>query len=302
MVPNFRFSSADKDLLYLALFEDLGKGRGVGRDRTSQIFREAKPKHLRKTTARIFSKSPEEMRVAGVVLIPHIFRLLGEKVKMGVLRRDGETLPAHDTIAELSGKPEALLTAERTILNFIRHLTAIATLTTKYVAKVEGTKAKILDTRKTTPALRHLEKYAVLCGGGFNHRYGLYDAILVKNNHVDWMGGMREAMEALPKNHSKTPTIVEVRTLEEIEAVLEFGKDKVKRILLDNMPLDTMQKAVDLIQQTFEVEASGNVTLETVRAIAETGVDFISVGALTHSAGSVDLALHIDMSSPHNPS
>jgi nicotinate-nucleotide pyrophosphorylase (carboxylating) len=197
------------------------------------------------------------------------------------------------TLAEIEGPARAILTGERTALNLLGRLCGIATLTRRYVDLVEGTGVTILDTRKTTPGLRALEKYAVRCGGGSNHRAGLDDAILVKENHLRLAGGIGPALAALRVAASGSSPLsieVEAETLGEVAEALAAG---VERILLDNMTPDEISAAVDLSAGAAELEASGGISLETVRAYAETGVDFISIGALTHSARSLDVSLEI---------
>jgi nicotinate-nucleotide pyrophosphorylase (carboxylating) len=192
-------------------------------------------------------------------------------------------------VAELAGASRSILTAERVALNFLQRLSGVATLTARYVHEVEGTGARILDTRKTTPGLRLLEKQAVLAGGGHNHRAGLFDAILVKENHSAMAGGVGEATRRALA--SPLPVEVECASLGEVREALEAG---APRILLDNMTNDQLREAVDLVAGQAELEASGGVTLETVRGIAETGVDYISVGALTHSAPALDVSLILE--------
>src|SRR3954463_12918351 len=203
-------------------------------------------------------------------------------VEEGVLREGG-------LVAEVAGASRSILTAERVALNFLQRLSGVATLTARYVAAVEGTGARILDTRKTTPGLRVLEKQAVVAGGGVNHRFGLFDAILVKENHSAMAGGVGEATRRALT--SDLPVEVECATLDEVREALDAG---APRILLGNMTNDQLREAVDLVAGRAELEASGGVSLETVRAIAETGVDFISVGALTHSAPALDVSLLLE--------
>src|SRR6476620_7180279 len=202
---------------------------------------------------------------------------------------DGTPVAAGTRIARIQGKTRALLSAERVALNFLGRLSGIATLTAAYVAAVGGTKAKITCTRKTTPGRRALEKYAVRAGGGMNHRFGLYDAVLVKDNHIAAAGGLAPALTKLRARTGHLVKIeVEVDTLDQLDEALRFPIDAV---LLDNMDVATLKQAVALVNRRVVTEASGGVTLETVRKIAETGVDLISVGALTHSAPVLDLAL-----------
>jgi nicotinate-nucleotide pyrophosphorylase (carboxylating) len=185
--------------------------------------------------------------------------------------------------------------AERTVLNFLQRLCAISTLTKEFVDRIADTPMRILDTRKTTPGMRHLEKYAVTCGGGVNHRLGLYDAIMIKNNHIDILGGMKKTIQKLPlQKPGDRPVIVEVRTLEELNLVLESAKEKINRILFDNVNLEDLRKGVKMCQGLFKTEASGGIHLENIRAIAQTGVDFASVGGITHSAGCIDLSMHME--------
>jgi len=191
----------------------------------------------------------------------------------------------------LGGKARPILAAERTALNFLGRMSGIATLTRRFVDAVAGTGAVILDTRKTAPGLRYVDKLAVRRGGGQNHRMGLYDMILIKDNHIDFAGSLAEAVRRARSAHTNLPIEVETRTLEEVQAALALG---VERILLDNMSLSEMRAAVRLAAGRARLEASGNVTLEGVRAIAETGVDYISIGALTHSAKVFDVGMKVD--------
>ena len=227
--------------------------------------------------------------VAGLDLAEAAFRALDPEAKFTRVVEDGGKVAAGGTIAQVSAKTRALLTGERTALNFLGWLSGIATLTAAYVAAVEGTHAKIACTRKTTPSLRAFEKYAVRAGGGVNHRFGLYDAILVKDNHIAAAGGLANALHALrPRAGHLVKVEVEVDTLDQLEEALRFPIDAV---LLDNMDVATLKKAVASVKGRVVTEASGGVTLETVREIAETGVELISVGALTHSARSLDSSL-----------
>jgi nicotinate-nucleotide pyrophosphorylase (carboxylating) len=204
---------------------------------------------------------------------------------------DGGLVKSGDILTEISGKLGSILTAERVALNFLQRLCGIATLTRRYVDEVRGTGAKILDTRKTTPGLRMLEKYAVTIGGGFNHRFGLYDGILIKDNHIDAAGGISAAVDRISGGVPHTLKVeVEVKNLREVEEALSAGVDI---IMLDNMGAGEMKEAVSLINGRVLIEASGNVTLSRVREIAETGVDIISVGALTHSAPASDISLRV---------
>ena len=262
-----------------ALEEDLG---GVGDITTNAII----PPDAQ-GDASIIVRKPGV--IAGLDLAAASFKSLDPDVRFTRIVEDGSKVEAGATIARIAGKTRALLTGERTALNFFGRLSGIATLTAGYVAAVEGTHAKIVETRKTTPGLRALEKYAVRCGGGTNHRYGLYDAVLVKDNHIAAAGGLAEALNAVRTAVGHLVKIeVEVDTLDQLENVLRFPIDAV---LLDNMDAGTLKRAIALVKGRVITEASGGVTLESVREIAKTGVDLISVGALTHSARSLDSSL-----------
>lgn len=227
--------------------------------------------------------------IAGQDLAAASFKALDPGAEFVADVADGGAVEAATRIARVRGKARALLTAERTALNFLGHLSGIATLTAAYVAAVEGTKARIACTRKTTPGLRAFEKYAVRAGGGVNHRFGLYDAVLVKDNHIAAAGGLPQALERLRARSGHLVKVeVEVDTLPQLEEALRFPIDAV---LLDNMDIATLRMAVALVDGRVLTEASGGVNLQNVRQIAETGVDLISVGALTHSAPRLDLAL-----------
>jgi len=262
-----------------ALEEDLG---GVGDITTNAII----PPDAQ-GDASIIVRKPGV--IAGLDLAAASFKSLDPDVRFTRIVEDGSKVEAGATIARIAGKTRALLTGERTALNFFGRLSGIATLTAGYVAAVEGTHAKIVETRKTTPGLRVLEKYAVRCGGGTNHRFGLYDAVLVKDNHIAAAGGLAEALNAVRTAVGHLVKIeVEVDTLDQLENVLRFPIDAV---LLDNMDAGTLKRAIALVKGRVITEASGGVTLESVREIAKTGVDLISVGALTHSARSLDSSL-----------
>jgi nicotinate-nucleotide pyrophosphorylase (carboxylating) len=225
--------------------------------------------------------------VAGLDVAEGVCVLLDEAVVFNALVPEGGRVDKGQALATVRGPARALLTAERTALNFLGRMSGIATLTREFVEAVAGTKAVILDTRKTAPGLRVLDKLAVRRGGGLNHRVGLHDMILIKDNHLDYAGSMERAVEAARQAHPGMALEVETRNLDEVREALRL---KVERILLDNMSLDTMRQAVTLTNAQAQLEASGNVTLENVHAIAETGVDFISIGALTHSARVFDVS------------
>ncbi len=227
--------------------------------------------------------------VSGIDVAIAAFREVDERVRVDVRAGDATDVRVGDVIAEIAGPARALLTGERVALNFMGRMSGIATLTARYVAAVTGTRARIVDTRKTTPGLRAFEKYAVRCGGGSNHRIGLYDAVLIKDNHIVAAGGVANAIAAARVMAGHMVKIeVEVDTLEQLATVLDH---RIDAVLLDNMTPDTLRTAVAMIGGRAIAEASGGVNLDTVRAIAEAGVDLISVGALTHSAPVLDLGL-----------
>jgi len=273
-------------LVRRALAEDLGGG---------DVTSEATVPAAARARARIVQKAPGV--VSGLAVVAEAMRQCGvEHVDNLVVEGQWrEGVPAEVLVA--SGPARALLAAERVALNFLGRLSGVATLTARFVAAVEGTGARILDTRKTTPGLRALEKAAVAAGGGVNHRMGLYDAVLIKENHVALAGGVAKAIYAAKRAHPELPIEIECRDLEEVAYALGTGAE---RLLLDNMDAVTLREAVRLRDENAgagegpTLEASGGVDLETVRPIAETGVDFISVGALTHSAPSLDFSLLLE--------
>ena len=226
--------------------------------------------------------------IAGLDVAGATFSLLDRRVKFTPRLDEGVRVENRQILARLSGPARALLTGERTALNFLGRMSGIATLTRQFVEAVAGTKAIILDTRKTVPGLRLLDKLAVRRGGGQNHRIGLYDMILIKDNHIDFAGSLAEAVRRAQAVHSGLQVEVEARTLKDVRAALDLG---VQRILLDNMSLEMLTKAVQMTAGRAALEASGNVNLDNVRAVAETGVDYISIGALTHSAKVFDVSL-----------
>jgi nicotinate-nucleotide pyrophosphorylase (carboxylating) len=262
-----------------ALEEDLGRAGDITTDLTIPANRT--------TRARLVARKSGS--IAGLIAAECGFRLLDDAVKFHCELPDGSAAAAGDVLATIEGEARAVLTAERVALNFVGHLSGIATATRALVDTVTGTGAKIVDTRKTTPGLRLLEKYAVRCGGGFNHRFGLNDAVLIKDNHIAVAGSLAEAVQRARAGLAHmTKMEVEVDTLEQLEEALSLGVDT---ILLDNMSAEHLRRAVMMAKGRAVLEASGNVTLVTVRAIAETGVDYISSGAITHSAPSLDVAL-----------
>lgn len=240
--------------------------------------------------ARLIAKEP--MVLAGLDVARQVFLAVDPSLRFTPRAADGDQLAVGTVMAEVEGDAASLLKGERVALNFLQRLCGIATVTSRYVAAVAGTGARIVDTRKTTPGLRVLEKYAVRVGGGTNHRTGLYDGVLIKENHIAAAGGITEAVRRARQGVPHTIRIeVETETLEEVREALAAGADI---IMLDNMDVPTMREAVAIIGGRSLVEASGGVRLETVRAIAETGVDIISVGALTHSAPATDISMLLE--------
>lgn len=231
--------------------------------------------------------------LAGVELAEMICGRVDTELRFEKILKDGMAITKGDIAFKIYGEVKSILRAERIILNFMQRMSGIATHTSKFVKAIDGTSAKILDTRKTTPNFRYFEKWAVRIGGGHNHRFGLYDMIMLKDNHLDFCGGIEKAIEAVKdyqqKNKLNLPVEIETRTLKDVEEVLKAGN--VTRIMFDNFTPEIMKQAVQLVNHKFETEASGGITLNTVRSFAETGVDFISVGALTHSSPSLDLSL-----------
>ncbi|MBA2587264.1 MAG: carboxylating nicotinate-nucleotide diphosphorylase [Alphaproteobacteria bacterium] len=262
-----------------ALEEDLGRAGDI----TSQLTIPA-DQHA---SAKFVARKPG--RIAGLICAEAAFRLVDPSVKFTPTLPDGSDAAGGAVLATVSGPARSILTAERVALNFLGPLSGTATTTAALVKAVDGTAARIVCTRKTLPGLRALQKYAVRCGGGFNHRFGLDDAAMVKDNHVQAAGGIGPAVARLRAGLGHMVRIeVEVDRLEQLEEVLSLGVD---RILLDNMSLDDLRRAVAVSKGKAVLEASGNVTLATVRAIAETGVDYISSGAITHSAPNLDIGL-----------
>lgn len=270
-------------LIERALAEDIGSG-----DLTAEYFVNAD----RKATALLVSR--QEGVIAGTELAEEVFRRVDPTLVVTRLIEDGARVTHQAIIMKIEGSARSILTAERTALNFMQRLSGIATQTYEYVKAVDGTKAKILDTRKTSPGWRFLEKAAVVCGGGTNHRMGLYDRVMVKDNHLVSEGGlqaMQASMKKLLQDHPEVEIEVEADHLDQVSDFLAMPE--VDYILLDNMSIEQLRRAVEMrgLRTRPMLEASGGVTLESVRAIAFTGVDFISVGALTHSVKAMDLAL-----------
>lgn len=234
--------------------------------------------------------------IAGLNIAGKIFEMIDNKIDFKILIPDGEKVKAGDIVAIVEGKASSILTAERTALNFLQRMSGIATLTNNFVEKIKHTKAKILDTRKTVPGLRLLDKEAVKLGGGKNHRIGLFDMFLIKDNHIEIAGSITNAVNACRDfQHKKNLNLkieLETKNLEEVQEALTCNVDI---IMLDNFNTDMMKKAVELIGSKCLVEASGNINIDNVKEVAETGVDFISVGALTHSVKALDISLEVEL-------
>ena len=235
----------------------------------------------------------EDGILSGMEVAEQIFRKTDKQIAFFPLLKDGDKIHKGDIAFTVEGSSASILMAERLVLNFMQRMSGIASSTALYVNELTGLKAKVLDTRKTTPLLRELEKMAVRHGGGHNHRFGLYDMIMIKDNHVDFAGGIAKAVDAandyLKNNQLNLQIEIEVRNFDELQQVLDKGG--VNRIMLDNFKPEDLKKAVEIINRRYETEASGGITLYSIRAYAETGVDFISVGALTHHIKSLDLSL-----------
>ncbi|MCA1764389.1 MAG: carboxylating nicotinate-nucleotide diphosphorylase [Flavobacteriales bacterium] len=265
-----------------AVLEDIGEG-----DHTS----DACVPETAIGRARMYVK--EDGVLAGTGIAEHIFYYIDPNLQVNVQINEGNAVKKGDVAIHVSGHTRSILKAERIALNCMQRMSGIATLTNKVVKELEGTKTKVLDTRKTTPGIRFLEKLAVQIGGGVNHRFGLYDMMMIKDNHIDYAGGIKEAIDNCDEyrqNHQLPIALeIEARDLEELETILSVGK--VNRIMLDNFSFEDLRRAVELIGDKYETEASGNITLETARQYAECGVDFISMGALTHSVKSLDISL-----------
>jgi nicotinate-nucleotide pyrophosphorylase (carboxylating) len=260
-----------------ALVEDVGSG-----DATTNSIVPTSAK------AKVQIVAKQSGVIAGLDIARTVFLQLDEQIAFTPQAGDGSAVSQGQVIVEVYGSARALLTGERTALNFLGRMSGIATLTRQFVEAVAGTRAVILDTRKTAPGLRLIDKLAVKLGGGQNHRQGLFDMVLIKDNHIDYAGSLREAVRRVRDSGMNLEIEVEARSIKEVKEALEM---KVERILLDNMTTATMREAVELNAGVAKLEASGNVTLATVREIAETGVDYISIGALTHSPQTFDVSL-----------
>lgn len=272
------FAAVDA-LIDAALAEDLGTG-----DITTDAIVDSRTQG----SAQILAKKPTV--VAGLFLVERILKRLNSQIRVELLVAEGKKVAAGTVLCRVHGPYDALLKGERTLLNFLQRLCGVATLTRRYATAVRKYRCKVLDTRKTAPGMRTLEKYAVRTGGGSNHRTGLYDAILVKENHIAAAGGVPQAIAAVKKHNPGMPVEIEVTNMEELVLAVEYGADIV---LLDNMGLADIYRAVSMVGERVELEVSGGVTLSTIRAIGATGVHRISVGALTHSAPAADLSMLI---------
>jgi nicotinate-nucleotide pyrophosphorylase (carboxylating) len=269
-----------KKIIEKALSEDIGPG---------DVTSEATIPVGSTSTAEILAK--QDLVLAGLDVSLEVFHFLDAAIQLTKFAQDGDRIKSGKVIARVSGSTRVLLAGERVALNLLQHISGIATLTSKYVEQLKGLKAQALDTRKTLPGLRQLEKYAVRMGGGTNHRFGLYDGVLIKDNHIKAGGSITKAIESARRNaHHLLKIEVETKTLGEVREALAAKADI---IMLDNMPLDMIREAVKLINGQVLVEASGNVTFETIRELGETGVDFISSGSLTHSAPAADISMKI---------
>ncbi|MFZ3122245.1 MAG: carboxylating nicotinate-nucleotide diphosphorylase [Thermodesulfovibrionales bacterium] len=271
-----------REIIRIALEEDIGNGDIT----TAFLIPEDS-----ESRALIIAKG--NFVVAGIPFIKEVFSFFDREVRFNVFINDGSKVMKGDVIAEVSGRTKVLLSGERVSLNILQRLSGIATLTNMFVEKVKGLKTKIVDTRKTTPGLRFMEKYAVRVGGGNNHRFGLFDGILIKDNHIEAVGSITEALRLASEGHHLAKIEVEVENLNDLKEAVEGGSDIV---MLDNMSIQDMKEAVNIVRTSKKdviLEASGNVSLENVREVAETGVDLISIGALTHSATAVDISMKI---------
>lgn len=270
------------ELISMALREDIGDG-----DHSTLSCIPANATGTAKMVAK------QDGILCGQEVGRRVFQMVDHSLKVELLKQDGDAIRKGDIVMLVSGPSGSILTSERTALNFMQRLSGIATETHRMVSMLEGLNTRLLDTRKTTPNMRLLEKYAVACGGGTNHRIGLYDMIMLKDNHVDFAGGIEAAIDRtrqyLVEKHKDLKIEIEVRNLDELDRVLAHGG--VDRIMLDNFDIPTLREAVVRIAGRYETEASGGITDQTLRPYAETGVDFISVGALTHHIKSLDLSL-----------
>lgn len=268
-----------KNILRLALEEDIGNG-----DLTTTLL--IPEDH--KSRALIIAKA--SFIVAGMPFAKEVFHIIDQETELKIFYNDGARVRKGDIIAEVYGSTRTLLSCERVSLNVLQRVSGIATLTNAFVEKVKGIDVKIVDTRKTTPGLRFMEKYAVRVGGGNNHRFGLYDGILIKDNHIEAAGSITDAIHAARRTHHLSKIEAEVENLKDLKEALAAGADVV---MLDNMSIKDMREAVKIAKGKVIIEASGNISIDNVRDVAETGVDLISIGAITHSAPAVDISMKI---------
>lgn len=264
-----------EQLIKAALAEDIGSG-----DITSRLLIPENQKGV----AHIIANGTGIL--AGIKICGQVFKTVDRRIQYEPFYRDSSRFRRGAILARVAGPARSILTAERTALNFLCHLSGIATLTAKFVSRIKGSKAVILDTRKTTPGWRELEKYAVRCGGGKNHRMGLYDMVLIKDNHLTLVGSVTEALNRA--KGAKVPVMIEVKTIDQLREALAAG---AKRIMLDNMTVPQLRRAVQITAGQAKLEASGGISLKNVQQIARSGVDFISIGELTHSAPAADISL-----------
>ena len=271
-------------LVTLALDEDLNYQSAEQGDITAQLIPQAEQAHAKVITR-------EDCIFCGKDLIIEVFKQVDPSVVVNICVNDGDFVSANSTLFTASGSARAILTAERTALNFVQTLSGTATTTAHYVKKLSGTSTQLLDTRKTIPGLRALQKYAVKCGGGANHRIGLFDAFLIKENHIAACGGINNAVAQAKLNHADKPIEVEVESFDELEQAINAGADI---IMLDNFSPEQIRQAVSITNKRAKLEVSGNMTLETLKAYSQAGVDFISSGALTKNLQSIDLSMRFE--------
>lgn len=276
-MDDLNYSCLLKETIRIAIYEDIGHG-----DITSFLI----VPDDKKAKANIIAK--ENFILAGMPFVKEVFDAIDPITAMQIYFDEGDCVKKGDIIASISGKARSLLAGERISLNILQRISGIAAMTNQFVKKVNGLSVRIADTRKTIPGMRIMEKYGVRIGGGINHRFGLYDGILIKDNHIKIAGGVKKAVGLAKKGHHLLKIEIEVKNLDELKEALDAGADV---IMLDNMSIPDMKKAVKIAKGKAILEASGNVNLENIRGIAETGVDIISIGALTHSARAVDISM-----------
>lgn len=271
-------------LVTLALDEDLNYQTAADGDITAQLIPQNE-----QASAKVITR--EDCIFCGKDIIIEVFKQVDPTVQVSVLVNDGDVVTANSTLFTAKGSARAILTAERTALNFVQTLSGTATTTAHYVKELSGTTTQLLDTRKTIPGLRALQKYAVKCGGGANHRIGLFDAFLIKENHIAACGGINKAVAQAKLNHPSKPVEVEVESLQELKQAIDAGADI---IMLDNFSVEQIKQAVILTNKRAKLEVSGNMTLETLKTYSQAGVDFISSGALTKNLQSIDLSMRFE--------